>query len=191
MKAFFKTWGIDILIGINAVLIIIVAVILPVFHVEATSLEVPISASVAREQAINKMEDLSFGQFIRFIFADAWVRILPEPNTNTNRVCGSSIILAGGNWGPAVFEVTGGPSQTYSIELPDEVNITHVEHMGSQDQRHKMKVNEFTSNLAGGLGTFDQTGRAEFFVGADLVDINILQKFGLYVGSFNVTAHFN
>jgi len=191
MRTICKTQGKNIIIGITAAILIIVVVILLVPCVEGASVEVPITASVAREQTIKKIGDLNFGQFIRFIFADAWVRILPDSNTNSNRICGSSIILAGGNWGPAVFEVTGGPAQTYSIELPDEVNITHVEHVGSQDNKYKMKVNDFTSNLTGGVGTLDQTGRAEFFVGANLVDISILQNWGLYVGSFTVTAHFN
>ncbi len=191
MRAFQKTLNIELLIGVTvALMIMATAPLLVVSNVEGAFSQADITASVALEEGIKKLDDLSFGRFIIQSGNNAWLRILPSTDSSTNRQAGSSIILTGGNWRPAIFEVTGGFNQPFSIEFPDEVIITHVNFPNTQDNRYRMTVSEFTTNLPDDAGELDDTGKAIIYVGAFLEGIHPNQYEGRYVGEFTVTAHF-
>jgi hypothetical protein len=135
-----------------------------------------INATINNPIVLNWVQDMDFGEAAPS--TGATTVILAADGT----VTGTAIGKAGAPQ-EARFSVSGLPTQTYAVALPDDVTVTLA---GPGDP---MTVTGFSHDATGTL-TSAATQPDEFGVGATL-NINAEQLAGSYSGSFDVTVNYN
>jgi hypothetical protein len=103
--------------------------------------------------------------------------------TDGNRTSngGLTLIAAGNVSNAADFSIQGYPNATFTIDLPNSIQITS----GGDN----MTVDNFVSSL-GSNSTLSAQGEANLSVGATL-NVGGNQASGLYTGSFDVVVAYN
>ena len=141
----------------------------------ATTITANVSATITGGISGNASTGLSFGDVSPGI----------SPGSVTVDLSGFRTSIGGVTLGmsmpgnPAIFQVTGTPSRTYSISAP--IALYLVDGAG-----HNMRVDNFTSNPSGSGGLLDAGGSQTLTVGGTLhVDAN--QPGGNYFGVLAMT----
>jgi hypothetical protein len=135
------------------------------------------NARVVSAIAITKLVDLKFADIVPGA-ANGTVRMTPA---GVRTSAGGATLGNGATASPASFRVTGQPNATYSIVLPNSINVSN----GVQT----MVVNTWrsTPNNNGNLGA---AGAQTLAVGATC-RVSANQAAGVYSANFNVTVTYN
>ena len=157
-----------------ALMSLIVSLAMPM-PARATTVTANVSATITGGISGNATTGLSFGDVSPGI----------SPGSVTVDLSGFRTSIGGVTLGmsrptsPAIFQVTGTPSRTYSISAP--IALYLVDGAG-----HYMRVDNFTSNPSGSGGLLDAGGSQTLTVGGTLhVDAN--QPGGNYFGVLAMT----
>ena len=171
-------------------LIFLGLVFLMMFTVSAVSMaDNPVTATadiyakVLEAIEVNKANggDLRFGILAAPATGDTGGTITVGPNSSSTT---TNIPYHDGNVNAAQFNVQGGSTVSYSVELPStDVILTNT----SSSDGSTMIVNNFDSDLTGGETIGD---KSSFNVGATL-NVGVGQPAGDYKGSFEVTVTFD
>ncbi|MCB9014285.1 MAG: DUF4402 domain-containing protein [Lentimicrobiaceae bacterium] len=99
-----------------------------------------------------------------------------------------SVVLGGGLAQPGIFNITGAPDATFTIQLPNEP--AYLTHQGSNKT---MQVTSWESNPPAGTGTGTLNGGEEIVsIGATLMVGSIEDNpVGMYTGTFSLTFAYN
>ena len=158
-----------------ALLLSLVASLAASVPVYAATITANVSATITGGISGNASTGLSFGDVSPGI----------SPGSVTVDLSGFRTSIGGVTLGmsrptsPAIFQVTGTPSRTYSISAP--ITLYLVDGAG-----HYMRVDNFTSNPSGSGGLLDAGGSQTLTVGGTLhVDAN--QPGGNYFGVLAMT----
>ncbi len=138
-------------------------------------------AVVVPPMGIVAVEDLRFGQFFRP--ASNGQVIVSETGTVTAQGGMTGMINTaqfGTGRGPGTFLVRGDPNRRFTVNLPNQIDITR----GAAT----MRVFQFRSNVPNGIGArLDATGTFLMRVGARL-QVRPNQAYGEYRGTFPMTV---
>lgn len=87
----------------------------------------------------------------------------------------------------ASFNVTGDPNTSFTIVLPDALDLT----TGGGGANERMNVSNFMSSPAAGAnGLLSSSGTQTIFIGASRHSLPMTQVPGIYQGSFSVSVVF-
>ena len=123
---------------------------------------------------ISNTQSLKFGTFATSTSGNVVI------STSGNRSSSGGVLLLGGTYQSASFNVTGTANCSYSISLPSSTSMSN----GSQS----MTINSFTKNPSN--GSLNSSGYQNLDVGATL-QASSGQQEGSYSGSFTVTVNYN
>jgi len=141
----------------------------------ANTAAVTASASIVSPIAVERVSDLAFGSIVQG--QSGTVVISPGGDRAST---GLDVVASSGK-GAASFNVSGQTHSTFSVQLPDSIQITA--------NGNSMNVDSFTTNLSGNTGVISgDTARVD--VGATL-HVNEGQSLGDYTGSFTITVCYN
>jgi len=123
---------------------------------------------------ISKVKDLNFGSFTA---AEGTITVDPAGGLTTGNGYDG---YHDGNQQPALVEVSWLPFTQYSVDLSNQITISH-------DSNNIMNVSNFTTN--NNLNTLDGSGYDSFNIGAT-IEVDPALEPGLYSGEFFVTVSF-
>jgi hypothetical protein len=140
-----------------------------------------IQTAIACEKDVENITggDLAFGTIVPDQFGGT---VLISPFSGDRSVASGALALVPSVYGPAKFNVYGAANASYTVSLPDSIQIL--------SGPNSMIVDTFTSNLLDGTSTLDPIGRGAFNVAATL-HVAPLQADGLYSGTFTVSVDYN
>jgi len=167
-----KTTGFLVRTAMTVVLVVSFGTSIPVM---ATTITASVSATITGGIAGNASTGLSFGDVSPGI----------SPGSVTVDLSGFRTSIGGVTLGmskptsPAIFQITGTPSRSYSISSPVALYLT-------DGAGNYMLVNDFTSNPTGSGGLLDAGGSQTLTVGGTL-HVGANQPGGAYFGVLAMT----
>lgn len=144
----------------------------PAFAQSATS---GAGADIIAPLEIEHTSDLYFGTIAPSTTADDVVKVAADGS----RQCGPALVCLTSDHTPAAFDVFGQDGASYTISLPNEIEIT-------SDNGDTMKVSDFDGSKTGGQLL---NGLDNFTVGGTLA-VAARQAAGSYRGAFTVTVEY-
>ena len=124
-----------------------------------------LSWSQAQELTVSPLSELNFG-------------VLVQGDPEKTIPSGSSETSAN-----ASFRLTGAPGASYSVILPDSIQILN----GGNEPGRTLDVRNFSSFPSGSSGVLTLGGESFVYVGATISSVLATQVVGIYRGSFPIT----
>ena len=137
------------------------------------------TATVVTPIAITKSTDMNFGNVT--VKSDADGTVILAPAGTREATAGASLPTTAGNVGAASFTITGEANYTYSITLPESVQLS--------SDGNVMSITNFKS-VPSGTGTLSAQGAETVSVGATL-NLGVGQAAGEYTATEAVTVNYN
>jgi hypothetical protein len=123
--------------------------------------------------------NLAFGRILPSTTATGTVAI----SATGTRISTTVTAMAGSDFGPAMFDVTGTPSAQFAVVLP--LTATTVVSGANSMTVDTWEINDSDGTIALSVG-----GTASFKIGG-ILHVGANQKAGVYSGGFVVTANYN
>lgn len=145
-----------------------------------------VAATITNVIEVNIVSNINLVAETSIVFGDISSSSIPGTvtiGTDSSRITTGGVTVNTNTSGtPALYEVSGDPSATYSVTLPDSVVLTSA-------AGDRMVVDKFTS-IPNNNGQLDSSGRQKVNVGGTL-HVDSFQPFGAYRGIMSTTVDYD